>query len=315
MTKRTTFVAIALFLLPFMTQKPGLADGTYESTGAQWYFSVGIGGNSLSDVVVESRSNDRASICDEYINPLATTLSSCTTPNRGVGDGWLAPIGSGSGFSTEVDFGFHLSPRFRVAAVYTYNATNFNRTVSSTDATGVDFDKISNELSVGEETLGSITANELSVFLYHDWTNGTKWTPFAGIGTSLSQTKIDFSWLWARSINPEHIMTGLDQPNAEQIRRNLAGTVSAGRRTLRDNNQGYILALGIDRELTANVSMGLKVQWQRSNAFKSGEYAGDLLRSHSPNLRLDGSEPVSTWSRISDSTRFSARLSLRYTKR
>lgn len=315
MTKRNMVAAIALFLIPFMAQQPVLADGKYEISGAQWYFSVGIGANSLSDVIVESRSNDRASICDEYINPLATTLSSCTTPNRGVGDGWLAPFGSGSGFSTEVDFGFHLSPRFRLAAVYTYNATNFDQTVSSTDATGTDFDKISNELSIGEETLGSLTANGLSIFVYHDWRNGTKWTPYAGIGTSLSRSKIDFSWLWARSINPEHISTGLDQPNAEQIRRNLAGTVSAGRRTLRDMMQGHALALGIDRELSDTVSMGLKLQWHRLSAFKSGAYAGDLLRSHSPNLRLDGNEPVSTWSRIGNSTRFSARLTLRYTNR
>ena len=279
---------------------------------AQWYVEVGIGGNASRDLVVESRSNDRASICDEYINPRALSVSGCTSPDRGAGDGWLAPFDPGAGFSAEAQFGFRLSPRWRLAAVYARSSTDFNQTVSSTDATGADFDKISNELSVGEETLGAVTADEVQIIAYRDWPNRTRWTPYAGAGVAVSRMRKDFSWLWARSADPADIATGLGQPNAEEIRRNLAGTVSVGRRTLRDTVLGYALVAGVDRELSESVSIGLKAQWKRFKAFESDGYAGDLLRSHPPNLRLDGSEPVHAWSRTGDTDRFLLLFTLRY---
>ena len=288
--------------------------GCLPATGAtaQWYVGVGIGGNASRDVVMESRSNDRASICDEYINPRALSVAGCTTPDRGAGDGWLAPFDPGAGFSGEVQLGVRLSPRWRLAAVYARSGTDFDQTVSSTDATGADFDKIGNELSVGEETLGSATSDEFRIVAYRDWPNRSRWTPYAGAGAAVSRTRKDFAWLWARSADPADIATGLGQPNAEEIRRNLAGTVSVGRRTLRDTMVGYVLVAGVERALSDSVSVGLKAEWKRFEAFEPDGYAGDLLRSHPPNLRLDGSEPVRAWSRTRATGRFSAMFTIRY---
>ncbi|MDE0052910.1 MAG: outer membrane beta-barrel protein [Gammaproteobacteria bacterium] len=279
---------------------------------AQWYVGLGVGGNASRDVVVESRSNDRASICDEYINPRALSVAGCTAPDRGSGDGWLAPFDPGAGFSAEAELGFRLSLRWRLAAVYSRSATDFNQTVSSTDATGADFDKISNELSLGQETLGSATSDEFHIVAYRDWPNGTRWTPYAGAGVAVARTRKDFAWLWSRSADPADIATGLGEPNAAEIRLNLAGTVSVGRRTLRDTMVGYVLVAGVDRQLSERVSIGLKAQLKRFHAFESDGYSGDLLRSHAPNLRLDGSEPVSAWSRTSDTGRFLVVFTIRY---
>ena len=279
---------------------------------AEWYAEVALGGNASRDVIVESSSNDRASICDEYINPRALAVPGCTARNRGAGDGWLAPFDPGAGFSVEAELGFRMSPRFRLAAAYARDATNFDQTVSSTDATGADFDKISNELSIGEETLGTVTSDELQIVAYRDWPNGTRWTPCAGIGLAVSRMRKDFSWLWARSADPADIATGLGQPNTDEIRRNLAGTVSVGRRAIRDTMVGYVLVAGIGRKLSDSVSVGLKAQWKRFEAFESDAYEGDLLRNHPPNLRLDGSEPVSAWSRTGDTGRFAVLFTLRY---
>ena len=279
---------------------------------AKWYVGVGFGGNASRDVVMESGTNDRASICDEYINPRALSVAGCTTPNRGAGDGWRAPFNPGGGFSGEVEVGLRPSPRWRLATVYAHSRTDFDQTVSSTDATGADFDKIDNELSVGEETLGSATSDEFRIVAYRDWPNRTRWTPYAGTGVAVSRTRKDFAWLWARSADPADIATGLGQPNAGEIRRNLAGTVSVGRRTLRDTMVGYVVIAGVERALSDSVSIGLKAEWKRFEAFESDGYAGELLRSHAPNLRLDGSEPVSAWSRTRDTGRLSALLTIRY---
>ncbi len=282
------------------------------ANAAELYAGMAVGGNASPDVTVVSRSNDRASICDEYINPRTPSIPSCNAPGRGAGDGWLAPFGGSEGFSAEAELGYRFSPRFRAAAVYAYNATRFEQTVSSTDASGADFDKISNELSVGEETLGTAISHELFLTAYRDWPNASRWTPWAGAGVGIAWARKDFSWVWARSANPADITTGAGQPNVDEIRRNLAGTVSTGRATLKDRMTGVLVAAGIDRALTESLTLGLKLQWKSFDDFESDAYQGVLLRSHAPNLRLDGGEPVQAWSRTQDTSRASLMLSLRY---
>ena len=276
------------------------------------YASVSLGGNVTGDVTLRSRSNDRASICDEYINPRALSVPGCTAPGRGTGDGWAAPFDGGRGFSTETALGYRFSPRFRAAVVYGYHTTHFDQTVSSTDASGVDFDKIGNELSTGEESLGTASSHELFAVAYRDWPNRRLWTPFAGVGVGVAKARKDFSWLWARSANPDDILTGRDQPNAEEILGNLAGTVSTGRSALKDTMTGFLVLAGASRPVSDTVTVAFKVQWTRFAAFESGAYGGGVLRSHPPNLRLDGSEPVSTWTRTEDTDRYSIALTMRF---
>ncbi len=42
----------------------------HGANAADWYAGLALGGNVSPDVTVVSRSNDRASIRDEFINPL-----------------------------------------------------------------------------------------------------------------------------------------------------------------------------------------------------------------------------------------------------
>ena len=285
---RGTHVSVLLAILgsTLLLHAPGQAEPLYAG--------VSLGGNGSGDVTLRSRSNDRASICDEYINPRALSVPGCTAPGRGVEDGWAAPFDGSRGFSAEAELGYRFSPRFRIAVVYGYHTTQFDQTVSSTDASGVDFDKIGNELSTGEESLGTASSHELFAVAYRDWPNHSRWTPFVGLGVGLAKARKDFSWVWARSANPEDILTGRDQPNAAEILGNLAGTVSAGRSALKDTMAGLLVLAGASRPLTDTVTLAVKVQWTRFATFESGAYGGGVLRSHPPNLRLDGSEPVST---------------------
>lgn len=282
---------------------------------AEAYVELAVGANASQDVLVASNSDDRASICDEYINPRALEVPSCTATDRGTGDGWFAPFGSGAGFSAEMAFGLRLSERYRIAAAYGHDRTNFHQTVSSTDASGVDFDKIANELALGEETLGSARSHQLFLIGMLEWPNRSPWTPYAGVGFGVAWTRMGFSWLWARSPDPNDIATGIGQPNAAEIRRNLAGTESIGHRTMRDATTGFVFLAGVEREVSDFLSVGLRAQWKRFEDFESKAYQGDLLRSHAPNLRLDGSEPVSAWSRTKDTDRFSAMITIRRTLR
>lgn len=302
--RRRAAMLLAILGSAVMLCPPGRAD--------PFYAGISLGGNASGHVAMRSRSNDRASICDEYINPRALSVPGCATPERGAGDGWTAPFDGGGGFSAEAELGYRFSSRFRVALAYGYSATEFDQTVSSTDASGVDFDKIGNELSTGEESLGSASSHELFAIAYRDWPNRSRWTPFVGAGLGLARVRKDFSWVWARSADPDDILTGRGQPNAEEILRNLAGTVSAGRSALRDTMAGFLVLAGASRQLTDTVSVAFKVQWKRFGKFDSGAYSSGLLRSHAPNLRLDGSEPVSTWTRTDDTDRYSVMLTMRF---
>lgn len=304
--RRLAAIGLSMILacLPLVGQGQGLPAGLY--------MGLGLGGNGSPAVTVASRSDDRASVCDEYINPRALAVPGCTAPDRGAGDGWRAPFDAGRGFSAEAELGAQWSARFRAAVIYAYRSTAFDQTVSSTDATGADFDKISDELAVGEETLGTVASHELFVAGFRNWPNRSRWTPYAGAGVGISSTRMDFSYLWARSANPTEIASGADQPNAAEIRRNLAGTVSAGRAVLRDVLAGYVLVAGVERAVSEVVTVGVRAQWKGFEAFESEGYRGTVLRSHPPNLRRDGSEPVHAWSRTRDTGRAAVFLTLRY---
>ena len=88
------------------------------------------------------------------------------------------------------------------------------------------------------------------------------------------------------------ISTGADLPNYDEIRRNLAKTVSVGQATLSDVLLGFQILFGVDYAITETTSLGLKGRWVRFSSF-SDDFIWDPLRSHPPNLRRDGSEPVS----------------------
>ena len=286
-----------------------------EIAAQESYISMSLGLNTTQAMTLKSNSNDRASICDEFINPRATTVDGCTNTDRGSGDGWLAAFDSGKGIVAEAEFGRRLTEKYRLGAAYSYLTSAIDQTVSSSDASGADFDKINNELAVGEESLGDIAIHQIRIVGYRDWPNSSSWTPFIGMSVGFARTKVGYSYVWARSPDPEDILTGVGQPNADEIRNNLAGTVSAGRIAVEDSSAGYGLLAGIDRQMSDAVTLGFKVEWSDFSTFETKPFTGTVLRSHENNLRLDGSEPVTFWSRIEETARLSSAITLRYSLR
>ena len=55
---------------------------------------------------------------------------------------------------------------------------------------------------------------------------------------------------------------------------------------------------GVDFAVGVRVSVGVRARHFRCPSAQVGPYVGETLRSHVPNLRLDGSEPVSAWSTL-----------------
>jgi hypothetical protein len=110
--------------------------------------------------------------------------------------------------------------------------------------------------------------------------------------------RADFGWNWRRSADPLAITTGQDQPNFEEIRSNLAGTASRGTARFSKNMHVFVYVGGVDFAISERFSVGVRVRRLQYPSAEVGPYSGETLRDHVPNLRLDGSEPVSTWSTL-----------------
>ena len=237
------------------------------------------GRGGIGDYVVVSRSNDRSSVCDEFINPNALRVPGCTTPDRGIGDGWSAPFSDGGGLLAGAGVEFDFAGPWRLAFDYSRVHAVFDQTVSSTNAQGVDFEKLSNELEVGQERLGAWRTHGVHAVLHlHPIASGPV-RPYGGVGFGYAALRADFGWNWRRNADPLAITTGRDQPNFDEIRRNLAGTASRGRALLRKNVHAFVYVGGTSTSRSEDGSA-----W----AFASGASSTRRWKSGRTSVRRSG---------------------------
>ena len=281
---------------------------------AQQRFYVGgeLGVLRSPGLMMVGDSNDRASICDEFINPSYASVPGCTDSERGVGDSWSVPFGGALGTVASAVIGYRLHPMARVEGEYVMRTSNFSENAPIRAAAGVNADKLSDELFLAEEWLGLLSSKSLMGNLYLDLPDAVSDAVlYLGLGIGIGRTSADYASVWSRSTNPADIQTGGDLPNYEEIARNLAGTSSSGRATLQDTQLSYQLLAGFDYRLTDAVSVDVKARWMASDEF-SGTIVWDPLRSHVPNLRRDGSEPVDGTMSTDDVSFLSLGLGLKY---
>lgn len=284
-----------------------------------FYVSGRIGPLFAPSLEITNSGNDRASVCDEYINPLYATVNqtpgyedyNCTGPNRGQGDDWTNVFDGARGMLTGASVGYQTGGRFRFELEYLYHNVNYNQTVDVPGAGGVSGDKLTQEIQAATDRIDKADSHNLFGNLIFDLTN-TRLRPYVGLGVGVNWTQMKYGSVWSRNPDPGTISTGAGLPNAEEIRRNLAGSVSDAQAVLSDTALAYQVLFGADYWLTESLALGVKGQWVNMGSFKSDEFAWDPLRSHPPNLRLDGSEPVSGWLTTDGIRRLGVSLDLRY---
>ena len=138
-----------------------------------------------------------------------------------------------------------------------------------------------------------------SRYLYHDRgsvagfvRNGNEASVF-GVGVGIGSTAVAYGSLWSRNANLTAISTGEGLPNVDDIRQHLAATTSSFQGILSDTLVSQQVWVGVHYALSESLSAGVKSRWVHSAVFESDEaVVWDPLRSHVPNLRRDGSEPV-----------------------
>ena len=293
--------------------------------GSGFYVSGEVGANFASGLDTTGTSNDRASWCDEYINPRYQEYERCTGPDRSVGGRWENEFDGATGILAGAAAGYSFAGQnqnsplggLRVELEYFYRQSNYNQTADIPLGVGTQGQKLRDEIVQAIDRIGSMTSHNLFGNVFYDFVNTSRFTPYIGIGGGVGFTDMEYGSVWARnedSMNADgsyKISTGADLPNYDEIRRNLAKTVSVGQATLSDVLLGFQILFGVDYAITEATSLGLKGRWVRFGSF-SDDFIWDPLRSHPPNLRRDGSEPVSGRLKTDNVEFFGLSVNLKY---
>ena len=292
------------------------------------YFSTELGMNFGSSMDMTGHSNDRASVCDGYINPMYATVTdtpgyedyNCTGPDRGATGDWHNSFSSDEGVLLGTALGYHVgaSP-LRIELEYFYRDTDYDQTSDVGTASGESGDKLEQELVRTIDRIGDLSSHNLFANLYYDFSGDSRFTPYVGIGIGLGFTEVEYSSLWARNSDAARITTGEGLPNAAEIQANLASTSSTADTELDDTLFGYQLLFGVDYALTDAMALGVKGRWVDFESLKDSGVVWDPLRGHPPYLRTPAQagqggdrEHVSGGIKLDDIEMFAVSANLKY---
>ena len=295
--------------------------------GSGFYISSELGANFASGIDQFGRDDDRASVCDEYINPYFMEVPGCTDQDRG-GDASKTVFDRAEGILAGAAVGYRLREvypdrvwsGFRLELEYFFRESAYNQTTPRVATRAQTIAKEQGEVALAERHLGSITSHNLFGNLFYDFRNTSRFTPYVGFGVGVGFTDLDWGSITARNSDPDAITsipTNLCDSvsdtacDADRIRRNLAGTATSEQTVLKDTLFGYQLLFGVDYALTESLSLGVKGRWTNFNTFRASD-SWDRLRSHESNLRRDGSEPVTYRFKTDDVEFFGLSLNMKY---
>ena len=289
--------------------------GTASAQSASgFYLSQELGLNLAAPVELLGNSNDRASRCDEFINPRFAEIPGCTDPDRGSGAGWKTAYDGATGILAGLSAGYRFSRWLRVEAEWFHRESEYDQTSPVASATGATFAKLDGEIQRAEDRIGSISSQNFFANVHVDFPSRSRLTPYVGVGGGLGLTALDYGDLWARNPKPEAIGTAAGLPNELEIRQNLAATTTSKQAELHDRLTGYQVLGGVDYAVSEAMSFGVKVRWVRFGRFTADDIEWERLRSHASQLRLDGSEPVTFRIRTGDALSFvGINMAMRYT--
>ena len=259
----------------------------------QPYVATGFGLNVAPELTFEgySTGGGGGSVCDEYINPRYAELPQCAGPPRESAH-WTSVFDRAAGVLGNAAVGYRAAGWLRVEAEYFYRDSAYDQTSPILGATGERRETLMGEVERAREHVYGVTSNNLFANIYVDFDTGSRFTPYLGFGAGVGFTDIDNGRVLARRLDPATITSVPDYlSNAEEVRRNLAGTTTSVITTDTDTMWAYQALFGTDIAVGDAVALGVKGRWVWYGLFEA-DGPLDQLRSHPPNYRLDGSRPI-----------------------
>ena len=269
------------------------------------YVGAQLGAELRPQTRLQGGDTDRAARCDEFVNPRYAEISACTTPDRGVGavDDWKSVFDRAAGLGGGLAIGVERA-RLRLELQFAGGVTAVDQSASILSPAGRPFTAVfGSELPQAEERLGRLRSRQLFVNGYLAFPNSSRLTPLLGVGVGVANWRLGYRAVWRRSDDPNTVSSAAGLPNEDEVKRNLAGTVSSAEDVLRDSLRGYQLLFGLECRLRERWTLTALGRWTRFGAFEAGG-GYDQLRDHPSNLRRDGSEPVSYRVSTADTSAF-----------
>ena len=198
---RMYFIMMSVVAVSVLGTQPVQADSNF-------YLGRELGANFATSLDTIGSDTDRASVCDEFINPGFASVAGCTDPGRGMGDEWTNRFDNTEGLLAGVTVGYRWRGRFRLEAEYSYRDSPYDQTSPLTDASGATLAKLGGELERAEERIGSVSAHNLFGNVYYDLVNASRFTPYIGFGVGVGFTDVDYGGVFARAGDPRVITTG-----------------------------------------------------------------------------------------------------------
>ena len=137
-----------------------------------FYLSQELGLNLAAPVDLLGNSNDRASHCDEFINPRFAEIPGCTDPDRGSGAGWKTAYDGATGILAGLSAGYRFSRRLRVEAEWFHRESEYDQTSPVASATGATFAKLDGEIQRAEDRICSISSQNVFANVHVDLLTG-----------------------------------------------------------------------------------------------------------------------------------------------
>ena len=256
-----------------------------------WYMGMDLGIAMAPEMDVNGRDNDLGSTCDLFYNPKGYGVDQrdhkCVHTDKSKGDSWTNVIDGGAGVLAGLALGYRLGD-FRMEGEYFYRTATHDDKSDKTiyDDTPSGIAEQDAELEEAIAGVDDVLSHNFFANLYYDFRSDSKFTPYLGLGVGVARVSLDYFSRWKRSDDPDDIKAYIAYVPADEKRRHqerLAGATTVGRAKLSDTLFGYQVLAGVDYQVSAPVTIGLKFRWADFGEFQDRE-EWDQLRSHDSTL-------------------------------
>ncbi len=235
-----------------------------ERTGAYFGFDLGV----FFPQSIDTKGNDTDVVkteCDGFLYPASINTAEC----EGRGVDWTNRFDMDTGALAGLTVGYMMDS-FRFELEYLYRAGD-----GETSSLGIVGSSRDGEFVIDDEQLSGFESHHLFASMYYDFLNGSKFTPYVGVGVGWAKTEVDYEGLLVRN-SPDVFR---NNPSLTS-KLNAAGTVTRGETKLDDDGFGYQILVGADYWFAEHLSLGIKFRYAEFDGIDDERHDWDILRGH-----------------------------------
>lgn len=259
------FSVISLFVLLFAP----------AHVAADMYVGLEMGLIEQESMDIQGSDNDVPTRCDQLLSSLSgsntgfidLTQSSLMGDCRRGQDTWETSNDVNLGVLAGFQIGYKFGRNWRTEFEYIYRVHGGGDDEAIVEIGG----NKEAELQAADQGLTGMSSDIYLANIYYDFKDGSKVTPYLGVGAGFAQMDLEYEAVFARNANPNFL--GPTTPPAA------AGTTTYANETFRDTVFVWQVVAGFDYAIDKNWSVGLKARYMEFDDIEEN-HPWDRLRSH-----------------------------------